>query len=109
MKKRVQGQGSLNFWAGESDGSTDLQRDIPRESDSTGVDAVGTSSPHASTLSHRDGLVEQIIRDEQTLRNGWYEDDCPGEEFYEQRIAVYHEAILKLDRENKNATLTRRQ
>jgi hypothetical protein len=71
-----------------------------RNEGSSGRVVVDTRPSSAST--YRAGLVEQIIRDEQTLRNGLYEDDPWWEAFYERRIAEYHETLLTLDLEEKS-------
>lgn len=43
----------------------------------------------------RDALLEQILRDEQTLRLGpnWW---VPSRDFFVERVASYHEALVLL-------------
>lgn len=52
------------------------------------VQATTAPGPRpALTAEVRAGYIEQILRDEQTLRLGLA--TCPGEDFYRERIAAY--------------------
>ena len=46
--------------------------------------------------SYREGLIEQIRRDLETLR-GHIDPEVPGREFYEIRVAAYRETVRELD------------
>lgn len=59
------------------------------------------ASNAGSVPSYRQGLIEQIIRDEQTLRNGWTVPECPGEAFFEERIEQYAAELYRLDHEGE--------
>jgi hypothetical protein len=51
-----------------------------------------------AAMTDRQLMVEQIRQDQLTLRHRAYDDDCPGRQFYLDRITLTRAAIARLDR-----------
>jgi hypothetical protein len=65
---------------------------VPKSLDEIQREAAAT---WRTSLSTRELLVDQVVRDEQALRD-WLPPGCPGPEFFRNRIKLYKEAIARI-------------